>query len=133
MELNKYSKEIMFLRGINFDNPYSIKVNFMKENGVCEVAPDGLLVNDKGQITYFNNELDFMEAMSTNRILDKKVRDDSSIISYNHPFIRIDFTPYEVGSKEQALKFKNLFVYIKKMSPNKDDTFDSLFRTFSQV
>ncbi len=81
MELNKYSKETMFLRSINFDNPYSIKTNIMKENGVCEVSPDGLLVNDKGQITYFNNELDFMEAISTNKILDKKVREDTSIIS----------------------------------------------------
>lgn len=132
IELNKYIREIMFLRSINYDNPYSIKVNFLKENGICEVAPDGLLIKGKDNIVYFNNIEKLGDEMSRNILLSKRVKEEPSIVHRNHPFIRIDFTPYEVGSREQIIKFKNLFVYIKKMSPTKEDTFETISKKLTQ-
>lgn len=130
-ELNKYIREIMFLRSINYDNPYSIKVNFLKENGICEVAPDGLFIKGKESIAYFNSLHKLNDELSRNIVLKNTIKENPSIVHHNHPFIRIDFTPYEVGSREQVVKFKNLFVYIKKMSPNKEDTFEALSKRLS--
>ncbi len=130
-ELNKYIREIMFLRSINYDNPYSIKVNFMKENGICEVAPDGLFIKGRDNILYFNSVEKLKDEISRNFVLQRRIKEEPSIIHHNHPFIRIDFNPYEVGSREQVIKFKNLFVYIKKMSPTKEDTFETLSKRLS--